>query len=339
MAAAATPVSDIDRPVLVTGGAGFIGSHTCKALRAAGYTPITYDALNRGDRAAVRYGPLVVGDITDRAALDACLARYRPTAILHFAAFAYVGESVADPALYYRNNVVGSLTLLDAALAAGIDKIVFSSTCATYGTPDHLPITEATPQRPINPYGASKLMVERMLADLSAAHGLRSVSLRYFNAAGADPEGELGEDHDPETHLLPLAIMAALGSGPALQVFGQDYPTSDGTCIRDYIHVADLADAHVRALAYLERGGATLAANLGTGAGYSIRQILDAVEGVLGRPVPHRIAPRRPGDPPSLVADPTLAQQVLGWTPTRSDLPTIVRTAAAWLQRKHNQPQ
>lgn len=323
-------------PVLVTGGAGYIGSHTCKALAQAGYLPISYDNLSRGFRDAVRYGPLVVGDIADRATLDAALAKHKPVAILHFAAVAYVGESMADPLLYYRNNTAGALSLIEAALAAGIDKLVFSSTCATYGVPKTLPIDEDTPQIPINPYGRSKRMVEQMLQDIGAVTPLRSVALRYFNACGTDPDGEIGENHDPETHLLPLAINAALGLGPALQVFGNDYPTPDGTCIRDYIHVTDLADAHLRALTYLEKGGATTAINLGTGSGFSIREILTAVERVLGTPVPHTISPRRPGDPPSLVALADKARDVLGWEPKHSDIETVVKTAAAWARRQHN---
>lgn len=323
-------------PVLVTGGAGYIGSHTCKALAQAGYLPISYDNLSRGFRDAVRYGPLVVGDIADRATLDAALAEHKPVAILHFAAVAYVGESMADPLLYYRNNTAGALSLIEAALAAGIDKLVFSSTCATYGVPKTLPIDEDTPQIPINPYGRSKRMVEQMLQDIGAVTPLRSVALRYFNACGTDPDGEIGENHDPETHLLPLAINAALGLGPALQVFGNDYPTPDGTCIRDYIHVTDLADAHLRALTYLEKGGATTAINLGTGSGFSIREILTAVERVLGTPVPHTISPRRPGDPPSLVALADKARDVLGWEPKHSDIETVVKTAAAWARRQHN---
>lgn len=323
-------------PVLVTGGAGYIGSHTCKALAQAGYLPISYDNLSRGFRDAVRYGPLVVGDIADRATLDAALAEHKPVAILHFAAVAYVGESMADPLLYYRNNTAGALSLIEAALAAGIDKLVFSSTCATYGVPKTLPIDEDTPQIPINPYGRSKRMVEQMLQDIGAVTPLRSVALRYFNACGTDPDGEIGENHDPETHLLPLAINAALGLGPALQVFGNDYPTPDGTCIRDYIHVTDLADAHLRALTYLEKGGATTSINLGTGSGFSIREILTAVKRVLGTPVPHTISPRRPGDPPSLVALADKARDVLGWEPKHSDIETVVKTAAAWARRQHN---
>lgn len=326
----------MSRPVLVTGAAGYVGSHAAKALADAGYRPIAVDNLSRGFREAVQWGPLEIGDIADRAFLDAVFARWKPQALLHFAAFAYVGEWVTDPGLYYRNNVVGSLTLFEAARDHGIVDVVFSSTCATYGVPDAVPIPETQRQVPINPYGQSKLMVERILADFSVAHGMRSVSLRYFNASGADPDGLIGENHDPETHLIPLAIDAAFGFGPSLKVFGDDYPTPDGTCIRDYIHVADLAAAHVRALDYLRGGGATTALNLGTGTGLSVRQIIDAVGAAAGTPVPFDIAPRRAGDPPALLADPSRAKALLGWEPIVSDLETIVRTAIAWTRRRHN---
>ena len=322
--------------VLVTGGAGYVGAHGCKALAEAGYLPVVYDNLVYGHEEAVRWGPFERGDIADRERLDAVLAAHRPIAVMHFAAFAYVGESVTDPGKYYRNNVGGTLALMEAMVANGVDKMVFSSTCATYGEPSTVPITEDEPQQPINPYGKSKLVVEQMLADFEVAHGLRSVPLRYFNAAGASPDGEIGERHDPETHLIPLALDAAAGKGPALTVFGEDYPTADGTCIRDYIHVGDLADAHVRALDYLAGGGATRAFNLGTGSGVSVRQILDAVERVTGRPVPHQIGPRRPGDPPALVADPSRARLELGWQPRLSDIDTIIATAWAWHQRRGN---
>ena len=322
--------------VLVTGGAGYVGSHTAKALAQAGYTPVTLDNLSRGFAHAVKWGPLEQGDILDRAFVDAVLARHRPHAVLHFAALAYVGESVTDPARYYRNNVVGTLTLLEAMRDHGIPAIVFSSTCATYGLPVRLPLDEEHPQAPISPYGATKLMVERMLADLGAAHGLRSVALRYFNAAGADPDGEIGENHDPETHLIPLAIGAALGSQPKLKIFGTDYPTPDGTCIRDYIHVTDLAAAHVAALRHLEAGGASTACNLGTGAGLSVRAIVTEVARQAGRPVPAEAGPRRPGDPPELVADPARARQLLGWTPRCSDIASVISTAYAWAARQHN---
>jgi UDP-arabinose 4-epimerase len=322
--------------VLVTGGAGYVGSHTAKALARAGYHPVTLDNLGRGFAHAVRWGPLERGDILDRGFLDAAITRWRPSAVLHFAAFSYVGESVGAPALYYRNNVVGSLTLLEAMRDHGIANIVFSSTCATYGLPVKLPLAEDHPQAPINPYGASKLMVERLLADMGAAHGLRSVALRYFNAAGADPDGEIGENHDPETHLIPLAIGAALGTQPKLKIFGTDYPTADGTCIRDYIHVSDLADAHVAALRHLEAGGASMACNLGTGSGLSVRAIVSEVERVAGRAVPAEEGPRRAGDPPELVADPTRARERLGWTPQRSDIASVISTAYRWAARQHN---
>jgi UDP-glucose-4-epimerase GalE len=312
--------------VLVTGGAGYIGSHACKALAAAGYLPLTYDNLERGHRPAVKWGPLVEGDILDGERLCAVMAEFRPVAVMHFAALAYVGESVEQPALYYRNNVAGSLTLAEAAVAAGIDAFVFSSTCATYGVPAGMPITEDAPQQPINPYGRSKLMVEQMLADLP----LRSVSLRYFNAAGADPDGETGEVHDPETHLIPLVLDAAAGIRPAITVFGTDYPTPDGTCVRDYVHVGDLADAHVRALRHLLDGGASAAINLGTGSGASVAQVIAAVEAVTGHPVPVVQGPRRPGDPPELVAGGARAERLLGWRPRRSALETIIADAWAW---------
>ena len=319
--------------VLVTGGAGYVGAHGCKALAEAGYLPVVYDNLVYGHEEAVRWGPFERGDIADRARLDAVFTAHRPVAVMHFAAFAYVGESVTDPGKYYRNNVGGTLALMEAMVAHGVDKMVFSSTCATYGEPRTVPITEDEPQQPINPYGKSKLVVEQMLADFEVAHGLRSVPLRYFNAAGASPEGEIGERHDPETHLIPLALDAAAGKGRALTVFGEDYPTADGTCIRDYIHVGDLADAHVKALDYLAGGGATRAFNLGTGSGVSVREILDAVEQVTGRPVPHTIGPRRPGDPPALVADPSRARSELGWQPRLSDIDTIIATAWEWHRR------
>ena len=316
--------------ILVTGGAGYIGSHACQALHQAGYQPIAADNLVYGHPWAVQWGPLEAGDIADRPWLDALIDRYRPRAILHFAAYAYVGESVLDPGKYYRNNVAGALTLLEAARDHGIPHFIFSSTCATYGIPERTPITEDCPQAPINPYGASKLMIERMLADFDRAHGLRYVALRYFNAAGADPAGAIGEDHSPETHLIPLAIAAALGRGPELAIFGTDYPTPDGTAIRDYIHVTDLADAHVRALGYLMGGGESVALNLGTGTGHSVRQVLDAIARVAGRPVPARAAPRRAGDPPELVADPARAQRLLDWQPRHSDLTRLVETAWRW---------
>jgi UDP-arabinose 4-epimerase len=320
----------MSQSVLVTGGAGYIGSHACKALARAGYRPVTYDNLSRGSRAAVRWGPLVEGDVGDRTRIIAALQQYEISAVMHFAAFAYVGESVADPALYYRNNVDGTLSLLDAMREAAVGAIVFSSTCATYGVPDAMPIREAAPQRPVNPYGETKLAIERALHWYGEAYGLRHAALRYFNAAGADPDGEIGEEHDPETHLIPLVVQAVLGKGPPIRIFGTDYPTPDGTAVRDYIHVQDLAEAHVRALQYLLAGGTSRAMNLGTGQGHSVREVIAAVERAAGRPVPRQEAPRRAGDPPVLVADPSLAAETLGWHAQLSDLDTIIRTALAW---------
>lgn len=322
--------------VLVTGGAGFIGSHACKALAKAGYLPVSYDNLVHGHEWAVKWGPLELGDILDRARLDQVMDKYRPRAILHFAAFAYVGQSVTDPGRYYHNNVVGSLTLLEAMRDHKVEQIVLSSTCATYGPPDVLPILEHSPQRPINPYGASKVMVERMLADFGEAHQLRWTALRYFNAAGADPDGEIGEDHDPETHLIPLVLDAASGRRAHVTIFGTDYDTPDGTCIRDYIHVADLADAHVRALEALESAAPSRAYNLGNGQGFSVRKVVETVERVTGLEVPVRIGDRRAGDPAALVSDASKARSDLGWQPRIPDLDDIVRTAWAWHQRFAN---
>ncbi|EGJ21609.1 UDP-glucose 4-epimerase [Cereibacter sphaeroides WS8N] len=315
--------------ILVTGGAGFIGSHTCKALARAGHRPVSFDNLSTGHADAVRFGPLVQGDVRDPSAVEAALRAHGATAVIHFAASAYVGESMADPAKYYDNNVGGMIGLVQGCRAAGVSRIVFSSSCATYGTPDRLPIRETTPQRPINPYGRTKLIGEEILRDLGV-EGMRHVALRYFNAAGADPEGELGERHDPETHLLPLALRAASGQGGPLAIFGTDYPTPDGTCIRDYIHVADLASAHVLALGRLMAGGESLAVNLGTGRGQSVREIVAAIERITGRAVPVRLEARRPGDPAELVADPALAAAELGFRTQLSDIGSIVRHAAPW---------
>lgn len=318
------------KSILVTGGAGYIGSHACKALAAEGFTPVALDSLVIGHADAVRWGPFVHADILDTEAVIEALKGHQVAAVMHFAAFAYVGESVTDPAKYYRNNVAGTLSLLDACRSGGVDRLVFSSSCATYGIPDRLPISEQAPQHPISPYGRTKLMVEQILADYAQAYGLRYVALRYFNAAGADPDGEIGERHDPETHLVPLALMAAAGTAPALEVFGDDYGTQDGTCVRDYVHVSDLARAHVLALRHLVNGGGSFAANLGSGHGTSIRDVLAAIERVTGRSVPHVIRPRRPGDPPELYADPRLAKERLGFTTELSDIDTIVRTAASF---------
>ena len=319
--------------VLVTGGAGYVGSHTCKALAAAGFLPVAFDDLSMGHRSAVRWGPLEVGDLASPAAISAAIARHAPVAVLHFAASAYVGESIHHPERYYRNNVANTLNLLAAMREHGVDEFVFSSTCATYGLPERLPIDETHPQRPINPYGHSKLFVEGVLAAYERAYGLRWTALRYFNAAGADPDGEIGEDHDPETHLIPLAVLAALGRRPALELFGTDYPTSDGSAVRDYVHVSDLAHAHVLALQRLFAGESSLALNLGVGSGHSVRAVVAAVERVTGARVPLVERPRREGDPPALVADATRAQRVLGWHPQRSQLDEIVGTAWEWLRR------
>lgn len=323
------------RTILVTGGAGYIGSHACQALARAGYAPVTLDNMSYGHEWAVRHGPLVRADILDRAALDRAFAEHRPEGVMHFAAFTYVGESVTEPGKYYRNNLAGTLNLLEAMRDHGCARLVFSSSCAVYGLPRTLPLTEDHPQAPMSPYGATKAMSERMMADFGAAHGLKSVSLRYFNAAGADPDGGLGEDHDPETHLIPLAVEAALGRRGPLSVFGGDYPTPDGTAVRDYVHVQDLAQAHVAALRRMERGGAEDGAcaeafNLGLGQGYSVAQVLAAVETVSGRKAPHVMAPRRAGDPPMLVADSALAMRVLDWKPRFTRLEDIVATAWAW---------
>ncbi|MCY1128501.1 UDP-glucose 4-epimerase GalE [Frigidibacter sp. RF13] len=315
--------------VLVTGGAGFIGAHACKALAEAGALPVAYDNLSTGHQDAVHWGPLVRGDVRDRGALSSALKQFRIDTILHFAASAYVGESVADPALYYDNNVSGMVALLDAARDAGVSQIVFSSSCATYGVPELLPISEYTPQAPINPYGRTKLICEQMLKDYGAAYGIRHVALRYFNAAGADPSGVIGERHEPETHLLPLALRAAAGGQP-LNIFGADYDTPDGTCIRDYVHVSDLARGHLLALAYLHAGGKSTALNLGSGRGHSVLEICAAVERVTGRAVPLQFGPRRAGDPPVLTADPALAARVLGFRTRLSDIDTIVSHAAPW---------
>jgi UDP-arabinose 4-epimerase len=327
------------KSILVTGGAGYIGSHACKALAQAGYLPVTYDSLIYGHEWAVKWGPLERGDVLDRCRLDEVIAAHRPLAIMHFAAFAYVGESVTDPGKYYRNNVMGSLNLLEAARDHRIDQFIFSSTCATYGVPDRLPITEETPQRPINPYGASKLMVERMLADFGAAHGLRSIVLRYFNAAGADPDNEIGEDHDPETHLIPLVLDAASGRRPTIQVFGTDYDTPDGTCIRDYIHVSDLADAHVKALDALAAGALSDVYNLGNGRGFSVLEVIHSVERATGLKVPVRRGARRAGDPAALVSVAMKAREGLGWEPQIAGLDEIVRSSWAWHQKVPSAPR
>ncbi|MBZ9741238.1 MULTISPECIES: UDP-glucose 4-epimerase GalE [unclassified Mesorhizobium] len=316
------------KAILVTGGAGFIGSHTCKLLAGAGYLPVAFDNLCRGNEKAVAWGPLVVGDIRDRDALQAAMATYRPSAVIHFAALAYVGESVQQPAEYYSSNVTGTIAVLDAARTHAVENIIFSSSCATYGVPEALPVRESSSQNPISPYGRTKLMGEQIIGDYAAAYGMKFAILRYFNACGADPDGELGEWHSPETHLVPRVLMAASGIIDEIEVFGTDYETSDGTCVRDYIHVSDLARAHLKALQHLERGGQSLAVNLGTGRGVSIKEIVQAVSRVTSRPVPAVFRTRRPGDPAELYADPSKARAHLGFVPELSDIDTIVRTAA-----------
>jgi UDP-glucose-4-epimerase GalE len=317
------------RSVLVTGGAGYIGSHAAKALSRAGYDVVVYDSLIAGHRQAVKYGELVTGDITDVDAVRLALRRHEVFAVMHFAAFLDVGESVREPIRYYRNNLTGALSVLEAMACESVRHFVFSSTCATYGEPVETPIPETHPQQPINSYGETKLAVERALPHFERAYGIRSVALRYFNAAGADPDGEIGEDHSPEIHVIPRAIEAATG-GAGLQVFGDDYPTPDGTCLRDYIHVTDLADAHVRALDASVDSRAGNAYNLGTGHPHSVRDVIQTVERVTGRQVPWTLAPRRPGDPAVLYAASCKAQTELRWTPLFSDLDSIVRTAWQW---------
>lgn len=318
------------KKVLVTGGAGYIGSHACKALAQAGYQPITFDNLSRGNRVAVKWGPLEIGDIRDRAAVLKVLKTHEPVAILHFAALAYVGESVTHPLEYYDNNLLGSLSLIQASVAAGIEALVFSSTCATYGAPRQQLIDESHPQQPINPYGQSKLCVEQILRDVGHATRLRYMNLRYFNAAGADSEAEIGEMHDPETHLIPLAIAAASGSAPGFTIYGSDYDTPDGTCVRDYIHVSDLARAHVLGLKYLLDGNDSVSLNLGTGVGFSNREVVEKIDELSGAHIRIQYGARRAGDPASLVANPARASTLLGWVPEQSDIDNIVRTAWNW---------
>lgn len=318
--------------VLVTGGAGYIGSHAVKALRRAGRDVVVYDNLSAGHRAAVGGAELVLGDIADTALLREVIRRRCVTSVMHFAAWLAVGESVRDPAGYYRNNVVGTLALLDAVVAESVPAFVLSSTCAVYGEPERTPIAEDHPTQPINAYGETKLAIERALPHYERAYGLRAIRLRYFNAAGADPEGELGEDHDPEIHLIPRAIAAARG-GPPLEIFGTDYPTLDGTCLRDYIHVADLAEAHLAALGALEDGGRSAVYNLGNGRPHSVLDVIAAVERVVGRPVPAAVSPRRAGDPAVLFSATGRISADLGWRPRLSALETIVGTAWRWHER------
>jgi UDP-glucose 4-epimerase len=321
--------------VLLTGGAGYVGSHAARLLKQSGHQVWLYDNLSNGHRAAAVGGELIEGDLMDGARLAAAFRDHAIEAVMHFAAYAYVGESVTDPAKYYHNNIVGTLTLLDAMRAGKVNRIVFSSTCATYGQPDKVPITESEKQAPINPYGFTKLAIEHALADYSKAYGLGYAALRYFNASGAAEDGSIGEDHKPETHLIPLILQVALGQRDEITVFGDDYPTPDGTCIRDYIHVDDLGRAHIAALERLH-SGSELKLNLGTGEGASVMEVIDAARRVTGHPIPHRVVPRRPGDPPRLVADASLARKTLDWTPKYVGIEPIVASAWQWHQANPN---
>lgn len=317
------------KTALVIGGAGYVGSHAAKAFALDGWRVVVFDNLSAGFRAAVRWGDLIVGELADQEALRDAVAAARPDVVAHFAALTSVGDSVGDPVAYYRNNVAGTLNLLDAVRSQARCPVIFSSTAAVYGVPTQSPIPEDHPKQPINPYGHSKLMMEQVLADCDAAHGVRSVCLRYFNAAGADPDGEIGERHNPETHLIPLVLRAARDPDFAFSIFGGDFSTPDGTCVRDYVHVSDLARAHVAAAGYLLAGGASTALNLGSGSGASVLEIIGAIESELGRAMPRNVGPRRAGDPPALVAAAGKALDVLGWR-TDYDLKDIVATAAAW---------
>ncbi len=318
--------------ILVVGGAGYIGSHMCKLLREAGEEHVVFDNLEQGHREALQGSPLFEGDLRRPEDLAEAFRRYPIDTVMHFAAYIAVGESVQQPGKYYRNNVAGVLNLLEAMVEAGVDRLIFSSTAAIFGDPQYLPIDEDHPKSPTSPYGDSKWAVERMLEAFDQAHGLRSVCLRYFNASGADPDGVLGEDHRPETHLIPAVLLAVLGKAPKVRIFGTDYDTPDGTCIRDYIHIMDLADAHLLAVRHLRGGGPSERFNLGNGRGYSVREVIESVERVVGREVPKEEAPRRPGDPARLVASSQKAERLLGWKPRYPDLDTIVRHAWNWRQ-------
>ncbi|MBV6622283.1 MAG: UDP-glucose 4-epimerase GalE [Rivularia sp. (in: Bacteria)] len=324
--------------ILVTGGAGYIGSHTVLALKKAGYEVLILDNLVYGHRDLVEkvlQVELIQGDTGDRELLDNLFKSRNIAAVMHFSAYAYVGESVSNPAKYYRNNVIGTITLLEAMLAAEVKKFVFSSTCATYGVPEQVPIPEDHPQNPINPYGATKLMVERILSDFNEAYDFKSVRFRYFNAAGADPSGNLGEDHNPETHLIPLVLQTALGKRESISIFGTDYPTEDGTCVRDYIHVSDLADAHVLGLEYLLKGGESAFFNLGNGNGFSVKEIIEAARNVTGEEIKAIECDRRPGDPPALIGSAEKARKILGWQPQYTSIKDIITHAWEWHKKRH----
>lgn len=321
------------RNVLVTGGAGYIGAHVCRALEASGYLPVVYDNLSHGHAWAVRWGPLEIGDLLDGDHLEAVLQLYQPQAVIHLAGLIAAGDSVVDPTSYYRNNLVATFTLLDSMRICGIQRLVFSSSAGVYGEPDQLPIPEHHPHRPLNPYGATKAMAERMLADFGTAYGLRSIALRYFNAVGAAPDSDIGEAHPHETHLVPLVLDVAAGFRPFVEIFGDDFPTTDGTCIRDYVHVCDLADAHILALHHLERDVRAKAFNLGSETGASVREVIDMAAKVTGRPIDTRMRSRRLGDPAMLIADSSLAKQVLGWCPGFATLEQQIATAWDWHER------
>lgn len=321
--------------VLVTGGAGYIGSHACKVLKASGYIPITYDNLSTGWQDAVKFGPFVRGELSDRGKLDKVFAEFSPVAVVHFAALSQVGESYENPGLYWRNNIVGSLTLVEAAVAAGCMNFVLSSTCATYGDQDNVVLDENSAQHPTNSYGSSKRAIEEILRDFERSHGLRHVIFRYFNVAGADPEGEVGEFHQPETHLIPVMLDVIDGKRPALTIYGTDYDTPDGTCIRDYVHVMDLVDAHILGLKWLEDGKENRIFNLGTGHGFSVRQVIDQSAAVTNRLLDCKIGPRRAGDSAVLVSGSDRAKVDLGWIPERSNLPEMIADAWQWHQNGH----
>ena len=320
--------------ILVVGGAGYIGSHINKMLNQNGYETVVFDNLVYGHKEAVKWGCLEIGDLNDKARLEEVFTKYDIDAVFHFAAYAYVGESVTNPSKYYNNNVANTLNLLDVMVKHDVKYIVFSSTCATYGVPENVPITEKMPQNPINPYGASKLMVERILADYNHAYGINYCCLRYFNAAGADPEGEIGESHTPETHLIPLVLAAAAGDRENIKVFGTDYDTRDGSCIRDYIHVTDLADAHLRAMNYLKNGGESTCMNLGNCTGNSVLEVIEAARKVTGKDIPVVLDERRAGDPPILVGSAAKAEELLGWRPEYGDIEVILRHAWKWYNNK-----
>ena len=328
---------ELNKKILVTGGAGYIGSHVCKALSKNGYEPITFDNLSRGNKWSVKWGPLEVGDILDITKIESVMKKYRPAAVMHFAAFAYIGESFENPVMYYRNNVVGSLNLFETMIKLGIQNCIFSSSCATYGIPQQVPIPVNHPQNPINPYGMSKLTIERMLRDFEKAYKLKHVSLRYFNAAGADPDGEIGELHIPETHLIPLILDVAVKDKGYIEIYGNDYDTPDGTCIRDYIHVSDLAEAHLLALNYLLYNGKSKSFNLGTGKGYSVLEIINTIKRLSGKNIPFQIKPRRLGDPPILMADASSAIEILGWKQKYSSIGREVNDALKWHIKVKNQ--